>query len=161
MKKTISMLIIFGLCALFTSCEPRMSLMTKEDIDNYLEVSLIYYDNPSAPIHKHESRPGEIWEYEWENFDTTKMEIIETLSTSEAEKMVNAIIMSESWYDIQDINAPDGYCLIILFENGDIFVESFTKNRCFAARYNSQGELIKVYGQGFLSESYVNQYFVY
>ena len=160
MKKYLLLLILL-VSVLFTSCEPVTYCMEKEDVENYVEVSLVFYDNPTAPTHKQGSRSGDFSQYDWENFDASKMEVIEILPLTKAEELIKDLETAESFYDCQDINSPNGYCLRIVFENGDYFIESLEKNQGFAARYNSEGQWIKIYGLGFLSASYVNKYFDY
>ncbi len=157
--KKICVCLLLCLCVSLCSCEPVISYMTEEDVENYSEVSLIFYDNPDAPVHKHDSRPGDFSQYDWEKFDESKMEVLEVLPAEKAQALIDKMIQHECFYDLQDINAPDGYSLRILYENGDFYVETLTSNRAFAARYNSQGELIRVYGVGFTSAKIINSYF--
>lgn len=157
--KKICVCLLFCLCVSLCSCEPVMSYMTEEDVENYSEVSLIFYDNPDAPVHKHDSRPGDFSQYDWEKFDESKMEVLEVLPAEKAQALIDKMIQHECFYDFQHINAPDGYSLRILYKNGDFYVQSLTANRMFAARYNSRGELIKVYGRGFVTVEVINSYF--
>ena len=139
-KRSFIALLLVVLLSFFVGCEqPHWVRLSKERVEDVVEIQLIYYRNPEAlKIGEQDTRTIP--------FDFEKMEIIEIMSEEKAEVFLYAFDEVEFEYDYEPHDSPNGYSLRLLFGNGDFMIISF--DIChYSAIFDKDGNLIEFYGR--------------
>ena len=138
-KRSFIALLLVVFLLFFTGCEPHWEYLSKERVEDVVEIQLIYYRNPEAlEIGKQDTRTIP--------FDFEKMEIIEIMSEEKAEVFLYNLDGHSFWHDHEPHDSPNGYSLRLLFGNGDFMILSF--DIChYSAIFDKDGNLIEFYGQ--------------
>lgn len=162
MKKIVSILTLIALLIssmFLSSCESERYYITEHDMADVSQVQLVYYDNPNSEIIKYHI-------FAWKkpalkSFDISKMEIIEVLPAEKHEEFVRLMIESMCVIEPPACDSPDGYCVRIVYENGEYIVISASLYKSYCARFNADGSMMEYYGPAPFSNEDLKDFFLH
>lgn len=154
MKKLFALLVTMLILLMNTACDPSHIRFTAEELQDIVEIQLIYYNN--FDIQKVERSAKRT-----KPFDFSKMTVIETMSEENLKTFQNHEVLYMGFRIHSEIDSPCGYNLKINFSNGDFATFTITNQYkySYSARFNSSGELIQYYGDSVITDDTSNEMF--
>ena len=144
MKKISVIVLVIVLLLTFAACDPIEFYFDYDELkENVTRVELIYYNNPDAK-ELFDQRDKVL------PFDFSKMEILEILPEKEVDGFLHDLSEHPFMMDWKHLDSPKGYCIRILYKNGDF--EIMTSS--------ARGELddFQVYSGGFYADGQVRRF---
>ena len=151
-KKPLVIFVLVVICVNIVACEPAWFQFFDYEVlkEEVTKVDLIYYHNPN-PVKYVFNKPDRV-----QDFDFSKVEVVEVLSDEKIDEFLFALAAKEIAKGGKYLNSPRGYCLRVVYRDGNFEILSCQLN--FSCGYFPNGKVRLVMGSG-VGYLFSNQFF--